>query len=65
MSLSEQAQDSDLKDKDLFENDLESIQRAGHFSQPLGAIDTQNRIWVRIISHDNQPHDTRLRRKNV
>ena len=50
-----QSQDSSqsaIGDKELFENDIESIQRAGHFQTPLTAIDTQNRIWLKIITRE-------------
>jgi hypothetical protein len=40
-------------DLDLFEDDIEQAQRGvGGFSTPLTAIDTQNRIWLKIITRE-------------
>ena len=41
-------------DKDLFENDIEEASRPmnNHFSTPLTTIDTQNRIWLKIITRE-------------
>lgn len=37
-------------DRDLFEDDIEQAQRGiTSFSTPLTAIDTQNRIWLKIL----------------
>lgn len=47
-------------DLDLFEDDIEQAQRGvGGFSTPLTAIDTQNRIWLKIITREKQNYDAK------
>lgn len=40
-------------DKDLFDDDISSASRElNTFSSPLALIDTQNKIWLKIISRE-------------
>lgn len=50
-------------DKDLFENDIEQVSRPSnsHFALPLTSIDTQNRIWLKILSREKQNYDVKKR----
>lgn len=48
-------------DKDLFENDIEQSSRPNHFSTPLTTIDTQNRIWLKILTREKQNYDVKKR----
>lgn len=42
-----------LVDRDLFEDDIEQAQRSiNSFSTPLTAVDTQNRIWLKILTRE-------------
>ena len=49
-------------DKDLFEDDIEQAQRGiTSFSTPLTAVDTQNRIWLKILMREKQNLDDKKR----
>ena len=49
-------------DRDLFEDDIEQAQKGiTAFSTPLTAIDTQNRIWLKILMREKQSIDDRKR----
>ena len=40
-------------DRDLFEDDIEQAQKGiTAFSTPLTSIDTQNRIWLKILMRE-------------
>jgi hypothetical protein len=46
-----------MMDKELFEDDIEQVQRGdagdlSNYSSPLAAIDTQNKIWLKIITRE-------------
>jgi hypothetical protein len=53
-------------EKDLFEDDIEQASRSIHNS-PLTLIDTQNRIWLKILTREKQNYDVkkRLLKKNT
>eukprot|EP00347_Sterkiella_histriomuscorum_P015009 403358661 len=47
-------------DKDLFEDDISQASRElNSFSSPLALIDTQNRIWMKIISREKQNYEVK------
>ena len=50
-------------DRDLFEDDIEQASRPlnNHFSTPLTVIDTQNRIWLKILTREKQNSDVKKR----
>ncbi len=50
-------------DRDLFEDDIEQASRPlnNHFSTPLTIIDTQNRIWLKILTREKQNYDVKKR----
>ena len=49
-------------DRDLFEDDIEQVQKSlNNFSTPLTAVDTQNRIWLKIITREKQNYDVKKR----
>lgn len=49
-------------DRDLFEDDIEQAQRGiTSFSTPLTAVDTQNRIWLKILMREKQHYDDKKR----
>jgi len=49
-------------DRDLFEDDIEQAQKGiTSFSTPLTAIDTQNRIWLKILMREKQNFDDKKR----
>jgi len=49
-------------DKDLFEDDIEQASKSiNNFSTPLTAIDTQNRIWLKILTREKQNYDVKKR----
>jgi hypothetical protein len=50
--------ENDHLDKDLFEDDINSAGRdINNFSSPLIMIDTQNKIWLKIISREKVIYD--------
>ena len=49
-------------DRDLFEDDIEQAQRGiTSFNTPLTAVDTQNRIWLKILMREKQNYDDKKR----
>lgn len=49
-------------DRDLFEDDIEQAQRGmNSFSTPLTSVDTQNRIWLKILTREKQNYDVKRR----
>lgn len=52
-----------VMDRDLFEDDIEQASRPlnNHFSTPLTIIDTQNRIWLKILTREKQNYDVKKR----
>jgi len=51
-----------VMDRDLFEDDIELAQKGiSAFSTPLTAIDTQNRIWLKILMREKQSFDDKKR----
>ena len=49
-------------DRDLFEDDIEQAQKSiNSFSTPLTSVDTQNRIWLKILTREKQNYDVKKR----
>ncbi|CDW86490.1 UNKNOWN [Stylonychia lemnae] len=49
-------------DRDLFDDDISNASREiNTFSSPLAIIDTQNKIWMKIISREKQNYEVKKR----
>ena len=47
-------------DRELFEDDISQVSKElNAISSPLALIDTQNRIWIKIISREKQNYEVK------
>ncbi len=58
-----QLKNTEALERDNFEDDLDSLSKdISHVNSPLATIDTQNKIWLKIITREKVTFDDKKRK---